>query len=296
MLTAVSVPSSFGFSSYYDNVGKVQNTGIEFKLNSQLIKKDDLYLSVYVNGAHNKNKIKEISNSLRDYNEKIDAYYDKYANAAGQKKDEASKAFTKYVEGGSTTSIFGMKSLGIDPSSGEEIYVRRDGSITTVWDSQEQQILGNSLPDVQGSFGFNLQWKKWTVFASFMYEFGGHALNNTMITRVESVDLYNYNADKRVFMDRWKQIGDLTPFKDIASRVYVSRPSSRFLQKNNFVEFNSLSVGYTEREGWVREMGLTSVKLTFQMNDVARISTVKRERGTSYPFARNFDLTLGIIF
>jgi hypothetical protein len=76
----------------------------------------------------------------------------------------------------------------------------------------------------------------------------------------------------------------------------VSRPSSRFLQKNNFVEFNSLSVGYTEREGWVREMGLTSVKLTFQMNDVARISTVKRERGTSYPFARNFDLTLGIIF
>ena len=292
MITRIAVPSSFGFTSYYDNMGKVENIGYELNIKSNLVRTRDWFVGVYGNMAHNKNKILKIANSLKRYNDMVDDYYSDYRGYDAK----YAKPFTKYEEGGSTTSIYGMKSLGIDPSSGQEVFVRKDGTITYEWEANEQQILGNTLPDIQGAFGINLQWKTLSLFASFMYEFGGQAYNETIPTRIESVDLYNYNADRRVLTDRWINIGDITPLKDIADRTNYSRPTSRFVQDNNLLKFNSLSVAWTVTEGFVKKLRMSQFKLQFTMNDVAYWSTVKQERGTSYPFARNFDFTLGISF
>lgn len=292
LLTSITIPSSFGFNSYYDNLGEVENTGYELSLTSNLVKKGPWFVNLYVNAAHNDNKIKKISNLLKNYNDEIDDYY----NSLKDNSTDAAKVFTKYVEGGSTTSIFGMKSLGIDPSSGDEVFVRRDGTVTYEWDASEQQVLGNTLPSLQGSFGINASWGNLSLFAAFMYEYGGEAYNSTLITRVESVDFINYNADRRVLSDRWQQVGDVTKYKDIADRSSVSRPSSRFIQKNNLLKFSSLSLSYTVRDGWIDKLNLKQVIFRFNMNDVAYWSTIKQERGTSYPFAYNFDFTLGISF
>ena len=292
LLTSITIPSSFGFNSYYDNLGEVENTGYELSLTSNLVKKGPWFVNLYVNAAHNDNKINKISNSLKNYNDEIDDYY----NSLKDNSTDAAKVFTKYVEGGSTTSIFGMKSLGIDPSSGDEVFVRRDGTVTYEWDASEQQVLGNTLPSLQGSFGINASWGNLSLFAAFMYEYGGEAYNSTLITRVESVDFINYNADRRVLSDRWQQVGDVTKYKDIADRSSVSRPSSRFIQKNNLLKFSSLSLSYTVRDGWIDKLNLKQVIFRFNMNDVAYWSTIKQERGTSYPFAYNFDFTLGISF
>jgi len=73
-------------------------------------------------------------------------------------------------------------------------------------------------------------------------------------------------------------------------------PTSRFVQKNNFVEFNSLSLDWTENAGWVERWGLSQVQFSFTMNDIAHWSTIKRERGTDYPFAWNFDFSIRVSF
>lgn len=41
---------------------------------------------------------------------------------------------------------------------------------------------------------------------------------------------------------------------------------------------------------------LQRMKATFYMNDIATISSVKTERGTSYPFARSFSFSLQVTF
>ena len=295
MVSQITVPSSFGFSTYYDNLGKIKNTGYELDVKSDIIKKDNLYVTLYGNLAHNKNEILEIANSLKHYNSKVDEYYSGYTSYSSYQAKYA-KPFTKFEEGGSTTSIFGMKSLGIDPTSGQEVFVRRDGTITYEWEANEQQILGNTLPDIQGAFGLNVQWKNLSVFASFMYEIGGQAYNMTIPSRIETVDLYNYNADRRVLTDRWVTIGDVSPLKDIADRSAYTRPTSRFVQDKNVLRFNSLSVAWTMRDGFIKKLNMSQLKLQFNMNDVAYLSTVKQERGTSYPFARIFGFTLGLSF
>lgn len=121
MITRIAVPSSFGFTSYYDNMGKVENIGYELNIKSNLVRTRDWFVGVYGNMAHNKNKILKIANSLKRYNDMVDDYYSDYRGYDAK----YAKPFTKYEEGGSTTSIYGMKSLGIDPSSGQEVFVRK---------------------------------------------------------------------------------------------------------------------------------------------------------------------------
>ena len=72
-------------------------------------------------------------------------------------------SITQYVPGGSTTSIFAMKSLGIDPSTGKELYIKKDGSVTYEWEASEQVIVGNKEPKHQGSFGLNLNYRRFCM-------------------------------------------------------------------------------------------------------------------------------------
>ena len=202
----------------------------------------------------------------------------------------------QYVEGGSLTSIFGMRSLGINPSDGEEIFLRSNGSISYAWKAQDQQIIGNTEPKAQGAFGLTVQYRNLSMFASFMYEFGGDEYNQTLVTKVEGVDLKNRNADRRVLKDRWQNPGDKVKFKKIQENNVMTRPTSRFVQKYNNLKFNSLTIAYDFDRALLQKIGLSTLRAQFSMKDVLNISSVKQERGLSYPFARTFDFSLNLSF
>ena len=294
MVSNVTLPSSVGFTTFYDNVGKMRNEGYDISVNINVIKRNDLFVNVYANTNHNKNTIMEISNSLKAYNQEVEQYYAELGSSANKLAQVEVKQ--RFEEGASTTAIWGMKSLGINPTDGKEVFVRRDGTITFDYEPEEQQVLGDKLSKMKGSFGINAQWRKWSMFASFMYEWGGEAYNSTLPNRVETVDLFNYNADKRVTSMRWQNFGDIAPMKNIKDRLSKTYPSSRFVQKNNIVRFNSFSLSWTENKGWVERLGLSQVQFQVNTKDLGYWSTIKRERGTDYPFAWNFDFTLAVSF
>jgi hypothetical protein len=67
--------------------------------------------------------------------------------------------------------------------------------------------------------------------------------------------------------------------------------------RNNYINFGSVSVSYDfAGEEWVKNLGIGMLRLSFNMSDIARFSTIKIERGLSYPFARTFNLTLNASF
>jgi hypothetical protein len=84
--------------------------------------------------------------------------------------------------------------------------------------------------------------------------------------------------------------------KATTDRYVLTRPTSRFVQKNNTVTFNSLSLGYDMDRDLVRRIGLKMLRFQFTMNDIAVFSTIHQERGTSYPFARKFGFSLNASF
>ena len=92
--------------------------------------------------------------------------------------------------------------------------------------------------------------------------------------------------------DRWKKPGDKTFFKDIALQENVSNLTTRFVQDYNVLNIGSISLGYDLKSQWCKKIGLNSLRFTFNMGDVYRFSTVKEERGLSYPFARTVTFSL----
>ncbi len=293
LITDVTIPSSSGFTSYKDNMGEVLNRGWEVDLNYAILKKKDWDINLFCRAAHNKNEILKISDTQRDYNERVNAFYDSYGPYLMANKDtKYATPILQYVEGGSLTSIFGMKSLGIATANGQELFMNRDGSVTYTWNSREQVILGNTEPDIQGSFGFNLRYGAFTLYTTFLFETGAEAYNSTLVNNVENVDLSKKNADRRVMTMRWQKPGDEARLKSITDSELVTRPTSRFVQENNNVTFNSLSLAYDFNPHWIAKFGLSVLKLQFSMNDVAVISSIKQERGLSYPFARTFNFGL----
>ena len=295
MITDVTIPTSSGFNSYKDNLGETRNRGYELSLNATIINHKDFGLNAYINFAHNEGKLMKISEALRAYNDRVDEFLTPAYSYYNPTMDQA-EPFLKYEEGGSLTAIYGMKSLGINPADGEELFLDRSGNVTSEWQSSQQQIIGNTEPDGQGAFGINVRWKRLTLYTSFMYQFGGQQYNSTLLNKVECVNLASSNADKRVLSQRWQKPGDVTPLKNIANRNITTQSTSRFVQDDNELSINSLSLSYDVNPEWLRRFGLSVLGITASTNDLATFSSIKRERGLDYPFARTFNLSINIGF
>ena len=293
LLSNVTLPQSSGFAYYRANVGKLTNRGYELNLRAFPYRSKDLTVSVFGTMAHNKNIIKEISNSLKARNEKIDKDQDNYQAEYG-KRYETAKPQVQFKEGESTTTIYAVRSLGINPMNGKEVYLDLNGNPTYKWSAANKVACGDTAPKVQGSFGMNADWKGFNVNMSFLYECGGQLYNQTLVDRVENASLI-YNADRRVLYDRWKQPGDVAFFKDIRDNSRTEL-TSRMIQDNNVLQFKSLSIAYTVPTKLSRKWAMERLKFTFLVEDLAYWSSIKRERGLDYPFSHTFNFGVQVQF
>lgn len=293
LVNSVTLPSSTGFTSYKDNIGEVMNKGVEIQLRSNLFQNKKWLVALFANLGHNKNEILKISDSLKDYNNKVLAKYDDYDKAYERANGKYAQTYLQYVEGGSLTSIFGVRSLGINPADGKEIFVKKDGSITYDWTASDQVVIGNTEPKAQGTFGLNLRWKNFTLFSTFMYEFGGQRYNRTLIDKVENALISSQNVDRRVLSGRWQNVGDMAPFGRLQTgMVATTRPTSRFVQDYNVLSFNSLTIGYDVPAERLKKFHLGMLRFELSGNDFLRTSTVRAERGLDYPYSRSFALSV----
>ena len=285
MLADITLPLAGGFGSYKANIGKVLNRGLEVSLNAYLIRdtEREIFWSVGGTVLYNKNQIKEISNSLEFLNDELLA------------KDISNPSFL-FKEGQSMNTIFAVRSLGIDPANGREIYLKSDGHTRTYdWDAKDKVVCGVTDPKAWGNFNTMFRYKGWTFNAVFSYRWGGQMYNSTLANKVENIHPIN-NADKRVFYDRWKNPGDHAKYKGVTD-FSTTQATTRFVADENTLECGSISLGYEWTSEWLKKnLSISYLSLTGYGEDIFRISSIKQERGTNYPFARKFSLSLSVRF
>ena len=289
MITDVTVPATTGFSTHVANLGETENKGVEAYLNYRVYEnlRKGNYINVYVNAAHNKNTLKSISNSLRAWNDEQDA---------NMMEEGITTPSVKYYEGCSMTAIWAVKSLGIDPQTGQEIFVKKDGTITYEYDTADQVVCGDTQPKVNGNVGFNGEINGIGFSATCGFRLGGQIYNSTLVDKVENAAL-EYNVDRRVFTDRWQKAGDVSLYKAITDQT-TTYPTSRFVEDYNTFTLSSLSVYYDFKncKFMKRNKFLERLKVTAYTNDLFVFSSVKTERGTDYPYARTFSLSVQATF
>ncbi|HBL33654.1 MAG TPA: SusC/RagA family TonB-linked outer membrane protein [Porphyromonadaceae bacterium] len=294
MIADVAIPSSSGFTVYKGNMGEIRNRGWELTANYMALNTKDIGLNLFGSMAHNQSKLMKLAESLKEYNEKIDEFYNSRSPNDNSKK--YSVPYMKYEEGSSLTAIYGMKSMGINPMDGKEVFLNRAGELTSEWESSQQVMIGDTEPKVQGAFGLNFRWKQFSVFTSFLYQLGGQEYNQTLVNNVENADIEGSNVDKRVLTERWRKPGDVTALKNIAEQKKVTLSTSRFVQDLNQLKFNSLSLSYDVNPKLIKYLHLSMMRLQISTSDLAVWSTVRQERGLSYPYARTFNFSLNLNF
>lgn len=291
MLTDVSISTSTGFSTVKDNLGLVRNQGVEVYLTYNVFQNNKGFLNVFGSLTTTTNKIIRLSESMRTYN----ALRDKMAADKGN-----NKPVTKYVDGESMNTIWAVRSLGIDPQTGNEVYVKRNGELTYTYDENDQVPAGNSLEKYRGTFGFTAEYKGFGLSTTFRYYTGYQKYNSTLVDRVENVDM-NYNVDKRALYGRWKEPGQVAQFKRLGTFQYdgdaqsyqeKTRPTTRFVQDESLLTWGALNLYYEFQPDVLKPLRMSRLKISFNMNDIATFSSVKVERGYSYPFARTMSFSL----
>ena len=277
------VPSS-GFASYTDNVGAVKNVGFEAMLSTYLIRNTQRRIIWMVSGriAHNKNEITKLSDAIKLRTEEY--------------KNNNMEITQLLCEGYSQSAIYAVPSLGIDPSTGKELFLDRYGNITDVWASSAKRYFGDTEAKFRGNINTMFRYRDLTLNVSFGYRWGGQQYNETLLRKVEVVKSdIKRNVDYRVLTDRWQKPGDIKQFKAYGDER--TKASSRFVMDDNVFELQAIGLQYRWNSSVLqRFLGLETVNFDVNMSDVFYISSVKRERGISYPFAWRVNFSIGLIF
>lgn len=284
LLAVITTPGSMGVTSVAMNAGSQKTQGWEatFRISPVYWPSEGINWNISFNATSSKSVYADIGDSFSALNESGKA------SLAGT---------TRYYDGGSPTAIWAVRSAGIDPATGQELFIKKDGTYSFTYDVNDEVVVGDMQPKVEGLFGSTLYFKGFSAGCYFRYRWGGQIFNTSLFQKVENIgteEVYD-NQDKRALYDRWSENNREAYFKGI-SMVQKTEKSSRFVMDDNALIGESFNLGYEFPDRLIRRSGISALNLQLTMTDAFRATSVRVERGIDYPFARTVTMAVGITF
>lgn len=284
LLAIISTPGSMGVTSVAMNAGSQKTQGWEatFRISPIYMPSERINWNLSFNATSSRSRYADIGDSFSALNE------------SGR---NSLVGTTRYYDGGSPTAIWAVRSAGIDPATGQELFIKKDDTYSFTYNVEDEVVVGDTQPKVEGILGTTLYFKGFTAGCHFRYRFGGQVFNTSLFQKVENIgteDVYN-NQDKRALYDRWSESNRDACFKGI-SMVQRTEKSSRFVMDDNALIGESFNLGYEFPDRLIRRMRISALNLQLTMTDVFRATSVRVERGIDYPFARTVTMAVGITF
>ncbi len=275
MLFSFPLPPSFGFSSYYANIGDMRNSGVELELQGTPILTRDFSWNLRLNLTHYKNKITYLPEERRTMEcDGVEGY---------------SSGSYYYGEGISLYTFYMHQYAGVDEEGNSTWYknqprVDKDGN--PVYDKFGNQIIekvptndyseadyylcGTALPDVYGGFGTTLTYKGFDLSVDFGYQIGGQVYDGDYASFMSSPTARskgsNFHAD---LLNAWssENKGSNIPRFQFGDE-YTASSSDRFLTDASYLSLNNINFGYTLPNSWTRKIRMEKVRVYFSADNV----------------------------
>lgn len=218
--------STTGFSSVWENIGELQNKGLEFGLVTVNIDKQ-IKWTTDINFSKNINKVLFLADSVPIYR--------------GYSAEGVSA--TNIVKVGQPLGTFiGLNFLGVDPATGNAIYddTNKDGLIN----NSDEIIIGNAQPKFIGGITNKVSYKQFDFTAFFQFSYGNKVLNMTKASLVNSgLDITGNQLPYA--LKRWQKEGDITdvPRYELGN-TFNNYHSNRLIEDGSFVRLKNLGIGY----------------------------------------------------
>jgi TonB-linked SusC/RagA family outer membrane protein len=231
LLLNVNVPGSTGFISQTRNVGKLENKGIEFVINT-INSIGDFFWSTSFNIAANRNKVTDLGGQVIE-----------------------GGTINRAIEGRPIGVFYAYEYAGVDPDNGDALYwinsVGADGfgaidhstGTTNNPNEANQVVIGNPNPDFIGGFNNKFPYKGVDLNILFQFVYGNDIFNGG--GRFQSANGDYFDNQTRDQLNRWQQPGDVTDVPQ--ARLFFgngTEDSSRYLSDGSYLRLKSLSLGY----------------------------------------------------
>ena len=260
MLASVSVPYSLGYSSYYDNVGSMRNSGFEFNLQGDIIRTNDFRWSMYLNASLNNSKILSLAEERKG--ETL------YNINGGEVAQGYSSGRYFYGEGLEYRTWYLKRFAGIDEEGRSTWYAKDEetGEIspTTTYSSASYFESGSSQPKVVGGFGGNLSWKALELSFSFAYRLGGYGYDSgyasLMTGPYNGHTGYNFHRDVKNSWTPENKSNEFARFQ--YDDRYFTSSSDRWLTKADYLSLQNVSLGYKIPRNIVQNLGIEGITVS----------------------------------
>lgn len=281
LLAKINIPASSGLTEINTNIGSQSTKGFIGTAKYAIIFKPEERINWTLSATLRTEK---------DYFEGIGNSLDKVNN-----QNREGRSYERYYDGGSPTDIWAVRSAGIDPASGRELFITREGKTTFKYSYDDEVVVGNTRPNIEGVIGNVLYYRGFSFSFYLRYRLGGQIFNNALYRKVENISLNDlkYNQDKRALYGRWKNPGDIAEFKSIKDSE-TTPMSSRFVMLDNSIIGESFQMGYEFNSKYLKKLGISELRVQMYANNIFRISSVKTERGIEYPFARSLSMSINL--
>jgi len=280
-----ALPTSTGANaSYVLNVGNLTTQGADFNIRYSPVYnlKDRIIWTVGLTGQRTWSRYGGIGSKLSSLNTLA----------------LTSNSLARYQDGHSPDDIWAVKSAGIDPATGQEIFIKKDGTQTFIYNPDDIVRVGNTQPAIQGVINSTFTYKNFSVGMYVRYSLGGAVFNSALYTKVENISSSQivFNQDARALTERWQAPGDVAQFKAI-SLLTTTPMTSRFVEKDNHFDGESFSLSYRLTNQWLlHNLGIQTLNLAAYTNEIFRIESILSERGIDYPYARTVSFSLNASF
>ena len=253
MLLNKQVPQTSGFGSNFMNIGSMNNKGIEFQLEGDIIRTNDFVWTAGFNVAYNKSTVLDLGDD-----EWMASSYD---------------SRLRHVVGRTFYSFYLKDYYGVDPTNGDALFRATDPEhpddesyylLTNDYNKARYVYPGSPEPKFTGGFNTSLNWKglELSVFTEFktgnlvyIYEWRYLNADGNQMTMNQTARAMNY----------WKQPGDTgcnpRPVAGNASNSYAN--STRWIERGDYLRIKDVTLAYNLPQNWLKKINMKGAKIYF---------------------------------
>ncbi|MDR3129560.1 MAG: TonB-dependent receptor [Tannerellaceae bacterium] len=284
LVMAVPTAPTLGipYNRYYDNVGKVNNWGLEFNLSGTPLT-GTVTWQADVNFSLIRNEVVSLVNG-----------------------EDIIGDFTIVREGESIHAIYGFDYYGVNPENGNPIWRKADGTLVqfdtfgdtkingydyAVYDPEhpedvsqpsslsatdDRKVLGSSLPTWFGGFNNSFTYKGFDLNIFFRFSGGNKIMN---VTRQSSLLNMDFSNNGKEILGRWQskdKPGDgLTPrigYGDTDVLFNDGFSDSHFVEDASFLKLANVSIGYTLPKSFLSKVDISKLRVYVQAQNVFTVT------------------------
>lgn len=230
------------------NMGSMKNVGEEFTVSSRNIEGRDFRWSTDLNLSFNQNTVTSIGNGIS------------FMNAYGSIYERGNAI--ALVQGYGLGEFFGYIAAGVDPQTGEQLYLTHDGKKVPYSQARpsdgrllgDQQLIGSAQPDFIYGMTNRLQYKGLDLTVFIQGSQGNEIYNGV---RVETEGMKDSRNQSTAVLDRWRKPGDVTNIPGVSPASNDNTViSTRFLENGSYLRFKTITLTYHLPEAWLNRIGL----------------------------------------